>query len=183
MAAKNGSNVKKLDSLILNAGIMAAPYELSKQNHESHFQVNHLAHFLMYENLKPALFANESASKGRVFGVVFIGDDGELSLDVNDLDFKNRKYDKWYAYGQSKACNILFADDLAKKIAYRNWSRVVSPGNSDRSLVRYSFPDLSPPNATRNANDGFANRREGLAYATQTKGVRRTCGWQRKMPL
>ena len=27
---ENGSNVKKLDSLILNAGIMAAPYELSK---------------------------------------------------------------------------------------------------------------------------------------------------------
>ena len=30
-------SVKKLDSLILNAGIMAAPYELTKQNHESHF--------------------------------------------------------------------------------------------------------------------------------------------------
>ena len=82
-------SVKKLDSLILNAGIMAAPYELTKQNHESHFGINHLAHFLMYENLKPALFAEDS-SKGpaRVISVSsLLALIGELALDLDDLDF------------------------------------------------------------------------------------------------
>ena len=138
-------SVKKLDSLILNAGIMAAPYELTKQNHESHFGINHLAHFLMYENLKPALFAEDS-SKGpaRVISVSsLLALIGELALDLDDLDFERRKYDKWYAYGQSKACNILFADDLAHE---NSKSKLVAnslhPGIVTTDLVRYSFPDL-----------------------------------------
>ena len=142
----SNSTMQKLDSLILNAGIMAAPYELTKQNHESHFGINHLAHFLMYENLKPALFAENATSKGpaRVISVSsLLAMIGELSLDVDDLDFKNRKYDKWYAYGQSKACNILFADDLAKE---NSKSKLVAnsfhPGIVTTDLVRYSFPDL-----------------------------------------
>ena len=38
-------SVKKLDSLILNAGDYGRAVRIDKQNHESHFGINHLAHF------------------------------------------------------------------------------------------------------------------------------------------
>lgn len=38
-------------------------------------------------------------------------------LDTQDLHFRNRKYGSWKAYGQSKLCNVLFINELAKRYA------------------------------------------------------------------
>ena len=40
-----------LDTLILNAGVMAAPFSLTKDGYESQFGVNHLGHFALVTEL------------------------------------------------------------------------------------------------------------------------------------
>lgn len=47
----------KIDMLINNAGIMAAPYHLTEDNFESQFAVNYLGHFLLTHLLMPQLRA------------------------------------------------------------------------------------------------------------------------------
>ena len=36
-------------------------------------------------------------------------------FDIQDLHFRNRKYGNWKAYAQSKLCNILFINELARR--------------------------------------------------------------------
>jgi NAD(P)-dependent dehydrogenase (short-subunit alcohol dehydrogenase family) len=54
LAASHG----KLDILINNAGVMAIPQSTTADGFETQFGVNHLAHFLLFQLLKPALVAS-----------------------------------------------------------------------------------------------------------------------------
>ncbi|KAF1924530.1 uncharacterized protein M421DRAFT_8632 [Didymella exigua CBS 183.55] len=47
----------KVNLLVANAGIMATPYEKTVDGFESQFGTNHVAHFLLFQLLKPALLA------------------------------------------------------------------------------------------------------------------------------
>ena len=50
-----------LDTLILNAGVMAAPFSLTKDGYESQFGVNHLGHFALVTALVDKLKAAPAA--------------------------------------------------------------------------------------------------------------------------
>lgn len=130
----------ELEALVLNAGIMAAPLERTTQGHELHFGINHLGHFLLADALTPAL----RASRGRVVSVSsLLCMIGELALDLNDLDWNARTYDKWYAYGASKAQNVLFADEFARREGANGIvANSLHPGIVTTNLVRYSVPEL-----------------------------------------
>ena len=113
----NSSN-KKCDILINNAGIMALPFNKTKQNLESQFGVNHIGHFYLTKLFLPLLSASgTSESKSRVINVssvanyVFGPPQGILEDDIN----ADQKYDKWQRYGHSKLANILFSNELNKK--------------------------------------------------------------------
>ena len=129
-----------LDALVCNAGIMAAPLERTAQGHELHFGVNHLGHFLLADALTPML----RESKGRLVSVSSsLSMIGEFALDLNDLDWNARKYNPWYAYGASKAENVLFADEFARREG-RNGivANSLHPGIVSTNLVRYSVPSM-----------------------------------------
>ena len=36
-------------------------------------------------------------------------------LDIDDMHFRRRPYNRIKAYGQSKMCNVLFAKELARR--------------------------------------------------------------------
>lgn len=102
---------RKLDILINNAGIMAAPLTRDARGFESQFAINHLGHFQLTARLWPAL---KKAGKARVVslsstGIRFGG------VDFEDPNFEKREYNKWIAYGQSKSANALFAVELDKR--------------------------------------------------------------------
>jgi NAD(P)-dependent dehydrogenase (short-subunit alcohol dehydrogenase family) len=103
-----------LDMLVNNAGVMALPQrQLSAQGHEMQFATNHLGHFALALGLHRALVA---ARHARVIAVSSVGHiDGDVDFD--DIDFAQRPYDPWLAYGQSKTANILFAVEAAKRWA------------------------------------------------------------------
>src|SRR4051812_32755132 len=94
-----------LHMLVNNAGVMAAPLRRTRQGWELQFATNHLGHFALTTGLHPALAGSTDAR------VVSVSSAGHLRSDVvlDDLHFRNRPYDPWLAYGQSKTANVLFA--------------------------------------------------------------------------
>ncbi len=50
----------RLNVLVNNAGIMATPYEITKDGFESQFETNHLAHFLLFGLLKDTLIKSST---------------------------------------------------------------------------------------------------------------------------
>lgn len=46
---------RKLDIIILNAGVFGLPYSVTEDNYESTFQVNHLSHLYLALLMEPLL--------------------------------------------------------------------------------------------------------------------------------
>ena len=110
---------KTLNILVNNAGIMATPQGTTADGFESQFGTNHLAHFLLFQLLKPTLLASSTpefnsrvvnvASSGHRAGGVLFGDYG----------FKQTAYSPWAAYGQSKTANIYMANEIERRYGAR----------------------------------------------------------------
>ncbi|XP_033229250.1 WW domain-containing oxidoreductase isoform X2 [Belonocnema kinseyi] len=132
---------KNLHILILNAGVFQLPYSLTEDGYEMTFQVNHLAQFYFTLLLEEPIHHCNNArvvilsSESHRFSSIRIPDD----LDPSKLSPPAYKYWKWSAYNDSKLCNVLFAQELA-----RRW-RTISvfschPGNMVSSnLARQSW--------------------------------------------
>jgi NAD(P)-dependent dehydrogenase (short-subunit alcohol dehydrogenase family) len=95
-----------IDLLILNAGVMACPHAVSEDGFELQFGTNHLGHFLLTSLLAPRL------TRGARVIVLSSAAHHASPVIFDDLQFEQRPYDKWQAYGQSKTANALFAVGL-----------------------------------------------------------------------
>ena len=104
------ASVVKLDLLVNNAGVMAAPRRLTEDGFETHFQTNHLGHFALTGLLLKTLLA---AAQPRV---VTVSSDMHRvgQIDFEDLQGE-RNYDRWKAYGNSKLANLLFCFELDRR--------------------------------------------------------------------
>jgi len=125
-----------LDILVNNAGVMALPErQLSVQGHEMQFATNHLGHFALATGLHDALVEAKTAH------VVVVSSVGHINgaVDFDDIDFVNRPYDAWVAYGQSKTANVLFTVEAAKRWAADGITvNALNPGRiSSTNLGRY----------------------------------------------
>ncbi|CAF0751428.1 unnamed protein product [Adineta steineri] len=105
--------LSKLDVLINNAGVMMTS-EKSIDGYEIHFAVNHLGHFLL-TNLLLDLMKN--APSARIINVSSI----ILNITINwdDINF-TKPYWKFNAYSHSKLANILFTNELARRLQNTN---------------------------------------------------------------
>lgn len=97
----------KIDVLINNAGVWTSRYELTDDQIEKQFAVNHLAYFLLTHLLYPNI---AKCSDGRIINM---GSDshrfGKINFDDINLE---RSYHGLKAYGQSKLANLLFTYEL-----------------------------------------------------------------------
>jgi protochlorophyllide reductase len=101
----------RLDILMNNAGIMAAPHSRTAEGFELHFGVNHLAHFALTGLLLDRLLATPHSRVVTVYSAVeMIG-----RINFNDLQLE-RFYNRWLAYAQSKLANLYFAWELQRKL-------------------------------------------------------------------
>jgi NAD(P)-dependent dehydrogenase (short-subunit alcohol dehydrogenase family) len=107
--AKRWGN-KPLHILINNAGVMACPLAYTEDNLEMQIGTNHFGHYLLSVLLAPSLIASARA-QGSPARLVALSSVAHRRSRVNfdDPHFRNRPYDKWEAYGQSKTANALFA--------------------------------------------------------------------------
>ena len=129
---------ERLDLLINNAGIMAAPRQLTKDGFESQFGTNHLGHFALTGLLLPRLLA---ASEPRV---VTESSTGHRMGRINFEDLQGeRRYVRWLAYGQSKLANLMFAFELQRRATEAGTalkSMVAHPGYTSTNLQLASPP-------------------------------------------
>ncbi len=127
-----------LHILVNNAGVMFCPLERNERGWEKQFGTNHLGHFLLTCLLVPALRAGAPAR------IVNVSSGGHRfsAVDFEDPNYERREYDKFEAYGQSKTANILFAVELAKRLApHRITANALHPGMIITELARYMGPE------------------------------------------
>ena len=109
-AERTAAAHERIDLLINNAGIMAAPRRITKDGFESQFGTNHLGHFALTGLLLGALL---EAPAPRVVTVSsWLHRRGTMRFD--DLQGEG-KYDRWGAYGQSKLANLMFCFELQRR--------------------------------------------------------------------
>ncbi|KAJ1685848.1 hypothetical protein LUZ63_017238 [Rhynchospora breviuscula] len=144
----NSSN-KHLNLLINNAGIMACPFQLSKDGVELQFATNHLGHFLLTNLLleKMKSTAKQTGIKGRIINVSSSGhrrSDGSR-LDLEKLNDQSR-YKPFPAYYDSKLANILHANELTRRLQEEGslvTANSLHPGVIPTNIARYL--DLKAP--------------------------------------
>ena len=115
------SKSDRLNILINNAGVMATPEGKTADGFETQFGTNHLAHFLLFQLLKPTLLKSATLDFGsRVVNVSSTGHRG-LGIQFGNLNFeKPGSYNPWGAYGQSKTANVYMANEIERRYGSQN---------------------------------------------------------------
>jgi daunorubicin C-13 ketoreductase len=98
----------KIDVLANNAGGMVPSYVRTADGFEATLQGNHLAPFLLTHLLRDALRG------GRVVNTASRAHQ-RARLDPEDFTGSADSYSSWRAYGASKAANVLFAAEAARR--------------------------------------------------------------------
>jgi NAD(P)-dependent dehydrogenase (short-subunit alcohol dehydrogenase family) len=131
---------RPLDLLILNAGIMAAPLSRSAEGIESQMATNFIGHAALTSKLVPALLA---AAEPRV--VSLSSSAHQMSPVVfSDINFEQRAYDPWEAYGQSKTANALLAVKVWNELGPRGvTAHAVHPGGVFTGLMKHVTGDVA----------------------------------------
>ncbi|MFC8528274.1 oxidoreductase [Nocardia sp. NPDC057227] len=97
-----------VDVLINNAGVMAVPLRRTADGFEMQIGTNHLGHFALTGLLLPRI-------TGRVV-TVSSGAHRAGKIDLADLNWERKDYQRWSAYGQSKLANLLFNRELQRRL-------------------------------------------------------------------
>jgi NAD(P)-dependent dehydrogenase (short-subunit alcohol dehydrogenase family) len=117
---------ERLDVLVNNAGTIRRHRELTADGYERQFAVNHLAPFALTLALLPLL---EASAPARIVTVASRAHGRVATLDLDDPGFAGKRYDQLGAYGASKLANILFSNELARRLdASRVTSNALHPG-------------------------------------------------------
>ncbi|RSM77645.1 SDR family oxidoreductase [Kibdelosporangium aridum] len=102
-----------IDILANNAGLISGKKVLTPDGIETTFQVNHVAPFLLTHLLLDRL---KAAPEARVITTASASHTF-ARLDLDDLNFDTHKYGTQRAYGTSKLANILFTQELSRRLA------------------------------------------------------------------
>ena len=120
---------KQLHILICNAGVMAPPEGRTKDGWETQFGVNHIAHFLLFQLLKPALLASSTPQFNSRVVVLSSSAHKRSQIVWGDFNQEVKGYDQWHGYGQSKTANAYTAFEIDRRYGGRGLhANAVHPG-------------------------------------------------------
>jgi len=124
----------KLDALIANAGISYTPDVWTPEGLERRFATNHLGHALLTGLLLPQLRA---AAPSRVV-VVSSAAHKRSAVVFEDIHYRERPFDPFDAYGQSKTANILYAIAFSRRFGGDGvLANALAPGSILTRLQRH----------------------------------------------
>lgn len=128
----------KLNVLINNAGIMAAPEGKTADGFESQFGTNHLAHFLFFCLVKDTMLASSTPQfQSRV---VNVSSSGHMAGEVQfgNYGFESGNYSPWAGYGQSKTANIYMANEIENRYGSKGLHALaLNPGGIWTGLQKF----------------------------------------------
>ncbi|MEV0031696.1 oxidoreductase [Nocardia sp. NPDC050793] len=132
-------SVDRVDVLINNAGVMAVPQGRTADGFEMQVGTNHLGHFaltgLLLDKISDRVVTVSS-------GAHAIG-----KIDLDDLNWERRKYQRWAAYGQAKLANLMFAYELQRRLTAANSAKIsvaAHPGYAATELQSHTESLLDP---------------------------------------
>ena len=138
-----------LHGLINNAGIMATPFELTKDRHEAQWQSNYLGHWLLTNQLLPLMLRTSKNILPGSVRIVNLTSSGHLTAPKGGINFQDlslRESGPWLRYGQSKLANILHSRTLHKKLGPGShsanngtgeiWISSVHPGMVETNIAK-----------------------------------------------
>ena len=140
---------RPLSVCVLNAGIMALPWRQTVDGFEQQWQVNVLGHALLCRLLLPAI-ESATAPAGRIIHL----SSGAHRRHPQPIDHallaaehtSDKDFDRWYAYGRSKLANILFSNELSRRLAASGsavTSNALHPGLVSTNLLTNAGGDRS----------------------------------------
>ena len=161
------SDCDRLDILMLNAGTMGNPPTTTEEGFEVQVGTNHIGHFLFTKLLLPTLQRTVAtpASDVRVVTLSSVGHSAAPSFEVMTSTQALLDGSTWTRYGASKAANILFAAELARRYP-EILSVAVHPGavssdlyahaSASSAIMKYGLAASSL--AFRNVKSGALNQ-------------------------
>jgi NAD(P)-dependent dehydrogenase (short-subunit alcohol dehydrogenase family) len=132
---------QRLDVLVNNAGTVSPSRQTTQDGLELTFAVNHLASFLLTNLLLDLL---EHSAPARIVNVSSIAH-RSADLDFDNLQYERGGYSTLRAYGRSKLANILFTNELARRVpASRVTANVLHPGAVATDIWNHAAWYLQP---------------------------------------
>lgn len=142
------SKFDTIDILINNAGIHSPKLELTEDNIEKTFAVNHLAYFLLTGLLLEAV---NNSKNGRIINVASRSHK-EIKLNASTLPYP-KYYSRYIAYKRSKLANVMYTIDLAERLRDAN----VTVNSMHPGLV-YTAIGMESPSIFRKIADQYKKR-------------------------
>lgn len=175
-AAKTfASQEKKLHGLILNAGIMAVPYEVTGDGFESQMQVNYLAHWLLTFHLLPTLQATALENGPGSVRIVSVSSEGHqifpfgttrILYDAEEI----KVFGDFGRYGLAKLANVLHAKSLHSQFGPGSENAMAGRGEIWTGSLHPGFIDTGMNENTRNRQPWYLG---WLHYFLRLFGVMR----------
>ncbi|MFF3749276.1 oxidoreductase [Streptomyces sp. NPDC002018] len=139
-ASRRLAEAETIDLLFNNAGVMNIPERrTTSDGFELTFGTNHLGHFALTAGLMPALRRSPAARIVTVSAIAATWRMGHLE----DL-MSERRYGAMSAYAKSKRANVVFTQELSRRLAATGIKAlVVHPGSAMTNLQRHSQGALS----------------------------------------
>ncbi|KAH9209794.1 short-chain dehydrogenase [Leptodontidium sp. 2 PMI_412] len=166
-ASKFLSESQKLNILIANAGVMSCPEGRTKDGFETQLGTNHLAHFLLFNLVKPALLAS-ATPEFNSRAVILTSVAHRFSEVMWDNMNMGGTYDKHLAYGQSKTCSLWTANEIDRRYGGKGlhaWA--VHPGGILTGLIQHlSEEEKAGLAADPTLLKSFKNPQQGAATTT-----------------
>ncbi|PWN47218.1 NAD(P)-binding protein [Violaceomyces palustris] len=142
------SKEKRLDILLNNAGIMATPYQFTKDGLELQNGTNVMGHYLITMLLLPILYQTSKVNDGgNSVRIVQVSSDAIMmapsDASFKDLESFNHQYlpeykGTWTRYGKSKLGNVILSNEIKRMLP--EGSRIsnlsVHPGVINTGLTR-----------------------------------------------
>ncbi|WP_454194951.1 oxidoreductase [Nocardia sp. Marseille-Q1738] len=130
--------IDRADVLINNAGVMALPEGRTVDGFEKQIGTNHLGHFAL-----TGLLLGKISDR---IVTVSSGAHQMGTIELDDLNWEQRKYQRWSAYAQAKLANLMFARELQRRLTAagsRKISVAAHPGYAATELQSHteSFQD------------------------------------------
>ena len=110
---------KQLNGLICNAGlvVMGKKPKYTKDELEQTIGVSYFGHFLMTELLLDVLKKTKGSRMVIVSSVIHANSPkNRYKINFDDINWKNRKYSAFSAYGEAKVASVLYAMELADRL-------------------------------------------------------------------
>ena len=128
---------ERIDVLVNNAGVMAPAESRTPEGWELQLATNVVGHFLLTNLLLPRITDRVVwlSSLAHRFG----------TIDLSDLTWQQRRYDRWRAYGQSKLADLMLAYELQR--------RLTAAGSDVRSVAAH--PGYSATNLQDRPEQGW----------------------------